>query len=58
MDEIDNRIENIKSSIEQTSDIESATTLQNRIGRLASGVAVIRVGGSTEVEMTERKHRI
>ena len=58
MDEIDNRIENIKSSIEQTSDIEAATTLQNRIGRLASGVAVIRVGGSTEVEMTERKHRI
>jgi len=32
--------------------------LRSRIARLASGVAVIRVGGATEVEMTERKHRI
>jgi chaperonin GroEL len=32
--------------------------MQDRIVRLSSGVAVIRVGGSTEVEMTERKHRI
>ena len=32
--------------------------MQGRIVRLSSGVAVIRVGGSTAVEMTERKHRI
>ena len=58
MEEVDRRIDNVKSSIEQTTDLEVAATLQSRIARLASGVAVIRVGGSTEVEMTERKHRI
>ena len=58
MEEVDKRIEQLKNSIEQTSSLEEATTLQKRVSRLASGVAVIRVGGSTEVEMIERKHRI
>jgi len=52
------RIETMKASIEQTESLQEAEQIQNRIVRLASGVAVIRVGGSTEVEMTERKHRI
>ena len=55
---IEARIEKLKSSIEQTSSLEEAAKYQNRIVQLSSGVAVIRVGGSTEVEMTERRHRI
>mgnify|MGYP003111897450 CR=1 FL=1 len=58
VEEIDNKIESLKEEIEQTEDLEMCEVIQNRIARLASGVAVIRVGGSTEVEMTERKHRI
>ena len=60
--EIENKILSLKSSIEQTSSdtlgLRDANSIQKRITRLASGVAVIRVGGSTEVEMTEKKHRI
>ena len=56
--EIDKSIDSLKSKIEQTDDIQECDSHQKRIARLASGVAVIRVGGSTEVEMTERKHRI
>jgi chaperonin GroEL len=55
---VDARIETLKSTIEQTKSLQEAEQIQNRIVRLSSGVAVIRVGGSTEVEMTERKHRI
>ena len=55
---VDEKIESLKAAITQTEDLEQADSAQKRISRLASGVAVIRVGGSTEVEMTERKHRI
>lgn len=55
---VDERIESLKSKIEQTESMEECEVHQRRIARLASGVAVIRVGGSTEVEMIERKHRI
>ena len=58
VEEIDSKIEQLKSAIEQTNSLEEANHIQKRVTRLASGVAVIRVGGSTEVEMTERKHRI
>ena len=51
-------IEQFKSSIKQTDDLHECEQLQGRIVRLSSGVAVIRVGGTTAVEMTERKHRI
>ncbi|HAW82054.1 MAG TPA: molecular chaperone GroEL [Balneola sp.] len=51
-------IEQFKSSIKQTDDMHECEQLQGRIVRLSSGVAVIRVGGTTAVEMTERKHRI
>jgi chaperonin GroEL len=55
---VETRIETLKAAIEQTEVLQEAERHQSRISRLASGVAVIRVGGSTEVEMTERKHRI
>jgi chaperonin GroEL len=52
------KIESLKSEIEQTDSMAVCETIQGRIVRLSSGVAVIHVGGTTEVEMTERKHRI
>ena len=55
---VESRIESLKAEIEQTEDLTACARLQDRIVRLSSGVAVIHVGGSTEVEMTERKHRI
>jgi chaperonin GroEL len=48
----------LKAQIKQTPDLKVCEKLQDRIVRLSSGVAIINVGGSTEVEMTERKHRI
>lgn len=55
---IENKIQSLKSDIETTESIEVCNVIQQRIVRLASGVAVIRVGGATEVEMIEKKHRI
>jgi len=57
-DEIENRIELLKNQLEQTDSMYECERIQERITRLASGVAIIRVGGSTEVEMIEKKHRI
>lgn len=56
--QVDERISSLKATMEGTDDLERCRLHQNRITRLASGVAVIRVGGATEVEMTEKKHRI
>ena len=56
--EIDKQIETIKAEIKDTEAIKECERLQERITRLASGVAVVRVGAATEVEMIEKKHRI
>ena len=56
--QVDEKIASLKSEIKQTDNIHDARMLQERIARLSSGVAVIKVGGATEVEMTEKKHRI
>jgi chaperonin GroEL len=58
LEEIEKRIESLKAEISQTDDLEDCKRIQDRISRLASGVAIIRVGGVTEVDMIERKHRI
>jgi chaperonin GroEL len=58
VDEIDNRINTLKSLLEDNENLHDCERLQDRITKLASGVAVIRVGGATEIEMIERKHRI
>jgi len=55
---IEHTIEKIKNEIKQTDDINEAGRLQSRITRLSSGVAIIRVGASSEVEMIEKKHRV
>ena len=57
-DAIDKQIDVLKVEIQQTENIKECERIQERITRLASGVAVIRVGASTEIEMIEKKHRI
>src|SRR3954452_24146266 len=56
-DEIQGRIAQIKAQVEDTTSDYDKEKLQERLAKLAGGVAVIRVGGSTEVEVKERKDR-
>ncbi|WP_025030031.1 chaperonin GroEL [Nitratireductor aquibiodomus] len=56
--EIEGRVAQIKQQIEETSSDYDREKLQERLAKLAGGVAVIRVGGSTEVEVKERKDRV
>jgi chaperonin GroEL len=55
---IEARINQIKAQIEDTTSDYDKEKLQERLAKLAGGVAVIRVGGSTEVEVKERKDRV
>jgi len=56
--DIQARVGQIKSQIEETSSDYDKEKLQERLAKLAGGVAVIRVGGGTEVEVKERKDRV
>jgi chaperonin GroEL len=56
--EIDSRINQIKAQIEETTSDYDKEKLQERLAKLAGGVAVIRVGGATEVEVKEKKDRV
>jgi len=57
-DQIQGRIEQIKAQIETTTSDYDKEKLQERLAKLAGGVAVIKVGGSSEVEVKERKDRV
>jgi chaperonin GroEL len=56
--EIQARVAQIKAQIEETTSDYDKEKLQERLAKLAGGVAVIRVGGATEVEVKERKDRV
>nr|P35635.2 RecName: Full=Chaperonin GroEL; AltName: Full=60 kDa chaperonin; AltName: Full=Chaperonin-60; Short=Cpn60 [Bartonella bacilliformis]CAA78859.1 GroEL [Bartonella bacilliformis] len=56
--EINARVSQIKAQIEETTSDYDREKLQERLAKLAGGVAVIRVGGSTEVEVKEKKDRV
>jgi chaperonin GroEL len=56
--DIEARINQIKAQIEETTSDYDREKLQERLAKLAGGVAVIRVGGATEVEVKERKDRV
>ena len=56
--EIAARVAQIRTQIEETSSDYDREKLQERVAKLAGGVAVIRVGGSTEIEVKERKDRV
>ncbi|MFQ5886893.1 MAG: chaperonin GroEL, partial [Anaerolineae bacterium] len=56
--DIKGRIEQIKAQIETTTSDYDREKLQERLAKLAGGVAIIRVGAGTEVELKEKKHRV
>jgi chaperonin GroEL len=56
--DIEARVHQIKAQIEETTSDYDREKLQERLAKLAGGVAVIRVGGATEVEVKERKDRV
>ena len=57
-DEVETKIEALKLQVEETDSLREAEQVQERITRLSSAISVIRVGGATEVEVTEKKHRV
>ena len=57
-DDIKGRMTQIKAQIEETTSDYDKEKLQERLAKLAGGVAVIKVGAATEVELKEKKHRI
>ncbi|MCR6669890.1 chaperonin GroEL [Devosia ginsengisoli] len=57
-EDIQGRVGQIKAQIEETTSDYDKEKLQERLAKLAGGVAVIKVGGSTEVEVKERKDRV
>jgi chaperonin GroEL len=56
--DIEGRVAQIRAQIEETTSDYDREKLQERLAKLAGGVAIIRVGGSTEVEVKERKDRV
>jgi chaperonin GroEL len=56
--QIDARVKQIKAQIEETTSDYDKEKLQERLAKLAGGVAVIKVGGATEIEVKERKDRV
>jgi chaperonin GroEL len=56
--EIEGRVNQIRAQIEETSSDYDREKLQERLAKLAGGVAVIRVGGATEIEVKEKKDRV
>jgi chaperonin GroEL len=56
--DIDGRMKQIKAQIEETTSDYDKEKLQERLAKLAGGVAILKVGASTEVEMKEKKHRV
>ena len=56
--DIEGRVEQIKAQIEETTSDYDKEKLQERLAKLAGGVAVIRVGGATEIEVKEKKDRV
>ncbi len=56
--EIDGRVAQLKAQIEETTSDYDREKLQERLAKLAGGVAVLKVGGATEIEVKERKDRV
>lgn len=55
---VEKRIESLKNQMQKEPNLKVCEKIQERITRLASAIAVIKVGGATEVEMIEKKHRV
>jgi len=57
-EELDERTERLALEVEESKVLEEAERTQRRLTRLSSAIAVIRVGGATEIEVIEKKHRV
>tara|TARA_Y100001938_G_C8095736_1_gene438009 strand:+ start:2008 stop:3579 length:1572 start_codon:yes stop_codon:yes gene_type:complete len=57
-EKVEKRIEALNQELVDEDDLDKCNAVQERISRLASAIAVIKVGGLTEVEMIEKKHRV
>jgi chaperonin GroEL len=57
-DQIKSRVNQIKAQIDQTTSDYDREKLQERLAKLAGGVAIVRVGAATETELKEKKHRV
>jgi len=57
-DALTTQVESLKGELVEEENLYKCEQIQDRIARLASGIAIIRVGASTEIEMVEKKHRI
>ena len=57
-DALEERVAMLKEQVEETTSIHEAEQLQLRITRLSSAISVIKIGGATEIEVTEKKHRV
>lgn len=58
MEAVDERIDLLKEDLESNDNLYECEVTQERITRLASGIAIVRVGAPTSIEMVEKKHRI
>ena len=58
LSEVERQIDLLKAELSQTESLHECERIQERITRLASGIAIIRVGAATEIEMIEKKHRV
>merc|ERR1712027_33321 len=56
--DIDIRVDQIRAAIEDTSSEYEKEKMQERMARMSSGVAVLKIGGASEVEMNEKKDRV
>jgi len=57
-DLIDEQVEELKSDLIREENLHECEKIQDRIARLSSGIAIIRIGAATEIEMVEKKHRV
>ena len=57
-DLIDRQVNDLKADLIEEDNLHECEKIQDRIARLSSGIAIIRVGAATEIEMVEKKHRI
>jgi chaperonin GroEL len=57
-DLIDRQVNDLKADLIEEDNLHECEKIQDRIARLSSGIAIIRVGAATEIEMIEKKHRI
>tara|TARA_Y100000592_G_scaffold68773_1_gene106875 strand:+ start:667 stop:2262 length:1596 start_codon:yes stop_codon:yes gene_type:complete len=56
--ELSDRIDDLRQQVKDSESLVDAEQIQERVTRLSSGVAIVRVGAATEIEMIEKKHRI